>query len=62
MLLAVKEVVVGVVVIFFKSNTKSNIEVTKLQTFNREISKVLGFLTLCKLYIRIKISEITIKK
>ena len=62
MLLAVKEVVVGVVVIFFKSNTKSNIEVTKLQTFNREISKVLGFLTLCKLYIRIKISEVTIKK
>jgi len=34
-----------------KPNTRSNIGVAKPQTFNREIEKMAGFLTLYKLYI-----------
>ena len=34
----------------------------KLQTFNRKTRKVSGFLTLCKLYIRIRIKEIVVKE
>jgi len=37
-----------------ESNTKSNIEVAEPQTFNREIGKVLGFLTAYRLVIRIR--------
>ena len=34
----------------------------KLQTFNRKTRKVSGFLTVCKLYIRIRIKEIVVKE
>jgi len=39
-----------------RPNTKSNVEVAKLQIFNREIGKVSGFLMACKLYIQMKMS------
>jgi len=43
-------------------NTRSNIEVAKLQMFNRKTGKVLGFLTACRFYIRMRMEEITIEE
>ena len=45
-----------------KPNTGLNIEVAKLQMFNREASKILGFLTSCRLNIRINIRETIVEK
>jgi len=39
-----------------KPNTKSNVEVAKLQIFNREIGKESGFLMACRPYIQMKLS------
>ena len=52
----------GVVAISSKPNTGLNIEVAKLQIFNREASKILGFLTSCRLNIRINIRETIVEK
>jgi len=41
-------------------NTGSNIEVAKLQIFNRKAGKVLGFLIAYRLYIKIRMKEATI--
>ena len=38
-------------------NTGSNIEVAKPQMFNGEIEKMLGFLTACRLFIRMRIRD-----
>jgi len=43
-------------------NTRLNIEVTKLQIFNEEASKVLEFLTACRLYIRIRMRDVLVEK
>ena len=43
-------------------NTRSNIEVAKLQTFNEEANKVLKFLTAYKFFIRIKIRNKSVEK
>ena len=51
-----------VAVVLPQSNTESNIEVAKLQTFNGKTKKVSGFLTACILYIRMKIKNTEIKK
>ena len=40
----------------------ANLNVAKLQLFNGALSKVLGFITGCKLYIRNKLAEATIKE
>jgi len=45
-----------------QSNTGSNIEVDKPQMFNGETSKVLGFLTTCRLYIRVRIRDAAVKE
>jgi len=45
-----------------RPNTRSNIEVAKLQTFNGEISKVSEFLILYRLYIRMRIREVLVEK
>ena len=56
-----KTVGVGVGVEIPQYNTGSNIEVAKLQTFNREVGKVSGFLIVYRLYIRMRIRDTTIE-
>jgi len=43
-------------------NIGSNIEVAKLQTFNREAGKVLEFLIIYRLYIRMRMREAIVEK
>jgi len=43
-------------------NTKSNIEVAKLQIFDGAANKVSGFLIVYKLYIRMRMRETPVKK
>jgi len=45
-----------------RHNTGSNIEVTKLQMLNGKVGKVLEFLTACKLFIRIRMRDVTVEK
>ena len=45
-----------------RHNIRSNVEVAKPQTFNRKVSKVLGFLIVCKIYIRMRIRETAVEK
>ena len=45
-----------------KSNTRSNIEVVKLQTFNGKVSKVSDFLTACKLFIRLRMRDVAVEE
>ena len=45
-----------------RPNTRSNVKVAKLQMFNKNTSKVSGFLIVCKLYIRMRIRDITVEK
>jgi len=43
-------------------NIRSNVEIAKLLVFNREARKIGGFITVCKLYLRIRIREILVKE
>ena len=40
----------------------AGIEVARLPTFNGTSSKVLGFVTTCKLYLKMKIREVAIEE
>jgi len=44
------------------SNTGPHIEVAKPLIFSGKIGKVGGFITVCKLYLKIKIKEVPLKK
>jgi len=44
------------------SNIGSNIEVAKLQTFDRVVGKVSGFIIVYKLFIRIKMRKVVVEK
>jgi len=43
-------------------NTRSNIKVAKLPTFNKETSGVLEFLMACRLYIRMRMRNTLVEK
>jgi len=43
-------------------NTGSNIEVAKPPVFNREVIRVGGFITACRLYLRMRMREVTVKE
>ena len=45
-----------------KPNNRFNSEIAKLPLFDRDSSKVIGFVTAYNLYIRIKIREIIVKE
>ena len=44
------------------SNTGSNIEVAKPPIFNGEAGRVGNFITVCRLYLRIKIRRTTVEE
>jgi len=46
----------------FQSNTRSNIEVAKLQIFNGAANKISVFFTACRLYIRIRMRNVVIEE
>ena len=52
----------GTVVAVSQPSIGSNIKEAKLQMFNMEAEKILGFLMVCRLYIRIKIRNILVEK
>lgn len=45
-----------------RPNIGSNIEVAKLQMLNGKVGKVLEFLTACKLFMRIRMRDVTVEK
>jgi len=57
-----EEVVEKKAVAVSQLNTKSNIEVAKLQMFDGAANKVSGFLIVYKLYIRMRMREIPVEK
>ena len=45
-----------------RPNTRSNVEVSKLQIFNRKTGKILSFLTVYRLFIRMRIRDNSVKE
>ena len=45
-----------------RSNIRSNIEVAKPLVFNREAGRVEKFITVCRLYLRIRMREATVEE
>jgi len=45
-----------------RSNTRSNIEVVKLPIFNGNVSRIVDFIIVYKLYIRMKIIKVSVEK
>ena len=45
-----------------KSNIGSNIKMAKPPMFNRDISRIGGFITVCRLYLRMKMKEVTVEE
>ena len=49
-------------VVALRSNIRSNIQVAIPLIFNRNTSNVSGFIMVCKLYIRIRIRDISVEE
>ena len=49
-------------VVVLELNTRSNIKVAKPPIFNRDTSKVLKFLMVCRLYIRMRMRNTLVEK
>jgi len=62
LLVAREEVEEGEIAIALRSNTRSSVNVAKPPTFNRNVSKISDFLTVYRLYIRIKMRNTSIEK
>jgi len=45
-----------------ESNTESNIEMAKPPVFNGKVGRVGGFITACKLYLRMRIRGATVEE
>jgi len=45
-----------------RSNTRLDVNMAEILTFSKEINKVLGFLTVCKLCIRIRMKNASVEK
>jgi len=45
-----------------ESNTRSNVEVAKPLVFSRETEKVGGFITACRLYLRMKMKGVIVEE
>ena len=45
-----------------RPNTGSNVEVAKLLVFNREAEKVEGFVTACRLYLKMRMRETMVEE
>ena len=45
-----------------RPNIESNTEVAKPQVFNESLGNILGFITACRLYIRIRIRKDTVEE
>jgi len=45
-----------------ESNMRSQMEIVKLPVFNGEVGRVGGFITTCKLYLRMKIREVMVEE
>ena len=58
----VEGAIVGVGGITEGSNIESNIEVAKPPVCNREVGKIGGFITACRLYLRIRIREAMVEE
>ena len=54
--------VVEVVLVVLQSNTKLNIKMAKLQMFNRKTGKVSDFLTVCRLYIKMRMRDVAVEE
>jgi len=48
--------------VVFQPSTGLNIEVVKLQMFDRVANKISGFLIVCRLYIRMRMRDIVVEK
>ena len=44
------------------SNVGSHMEMAKPAIFNGEVAKVGGFITVCRLFLRMKLREVTVKE
>jgi len=62
LILITEGAIVGVEGVIERSNTETNIEIAKPLVFNREAGKVEGFITVYRLYLRIKIRWAMVEK
>ena len=58
LILITEGAIVGVEGVIERSNTETNIEITKPLVFNKKAAKVESFITVFRLYLRMRIREV----